>query len=244
MLLLRCRSIPSLFPMNAPSDNRPSFPIVPSSFLALLLLGAVIWWVFDPGGSEERPQPPTGIMGAGVLESIRTPGGALTTNGIRKTEEFVKKKDTWIGTTTSGIRLDAIYRYEIELRADWKFYTERERGLIFVVAPKFQPQLPVAVDSKTVHESSSSGWGRFDKWDNLRELREEVSPLLARKASSKGYMDLARGPARQTVEEFVLDWTLDEADWPDGLEPVIKVYFEDEPDIPFPGGLTLPDFLP
>ncbi len=228
-----------------PAKRRPSLPVVPTSFLALVLLGAGIWWfLLGPAGTEDPPPPPSGPVGEGRLESIRTPGGALATNGIKKTEEFRKETDSWRGTTTSGIRLDAIYRYEIELRSEWKAHVDRERAVVFVIAPRFKPQLPVAVDSGSVQEWTSSGWGRFDKWDHLRELREEVSPLLAEKASSEGYMDLARGPAKQTVEEFVMDWSLRREAWPNGRQPVVKVFFEDEPDIPFPDGLTLRDFLP
>ncbi len=230
--------------MNSPSSSRRlALPAVPVSFILLIVLCAVLWWWLSAGGSGKSPLP-DGPMGAGILEPFRVPGGTLQTNGITKTEEFRKVRGSWRGTTTSGIRLNATYRYEIELRSEWNMHFDEERRVAFVVAPAIEPQLPVAVDSQSVQEWTESGWGRFDKWEHLQELRTEMSPVLEEKAKSKGYRDLARGDARQTVEEFVSDWILKHRPWPEGPAPVIKVYFADEDDIPYPVGMSLKDFLP
>ena len=93
-------------------------------------------------------------------------------------------------------------------------------------------------------EWTQSGWGRFDKWDQLRALRRETSPYLETLAGSPGYIDVARGQARLTVEEFVADWLLKQRGWPKDSERFVKVYFADEPDIPFPEKKTLKNFLP
>lgn len=183
-------------------------------------------------------------MGSGTLVPIRTEGGSLRTGGLRKTEEFRKESDSWRGTTTSGIRLDATYRYDIELRDDWRIHINRERGIVFVVAPPYEPALPVAVDSESLREWTESGWGRFDKWDHLQELRREISPMLEKKAKSEGYRELARGTAKTTVEEFVADWVAGNRDWPEDITPVVRVHFADEDDIPYPEGRSLGDFLP
>lgn len=220
-----------------------SLPAVPITFLALVMLCAGLYWVLRPG-TFKQPLP-SGPVGVGILEPFRTPGGTLHTNGITKTEELRKDGDkTWRGTTSSGIRLDATYRYEIELRSDWNFYIDTTRKIVLVVAPSIKPQLPVAVDSKTVQEWTQSGWGHFDKWEQLQGLRQEISPFLESRARSKGYTDLARGDARKTVEEFVSDWLLKNKGQPADSGHVVKVYFADEQDIPFPDGKSLKDFLP
>ena len=142
------------------------------------------------------------------------------------------------------MRFNATYRYEIPLLPEWNIHIDEGRRLVTLVAPLFKPQLPVAVDSQSVQEWTSAGWGRFDKWEHLQELRAEVSPVLEVKATSSGYIDLARGDARKTVEEFVNNWTVKNRPWPDGPAPVIKVHFPDEKDIPFPAGRSLKDLLP
>ena len=179
--------------MNDHSTPRKlSLPVVPVSFLALVIIGALLYGWLRPPGEGVAPRP-EGTVGVGRLEPFRTPGGALHTNGFVKTEELRREDGSWRGTTSSAIRLDATYRYRIELRARWNYYIDDVRRTALVVAPPFTPELPVAVDSRTVQEWTSSGWGRFDKWDQLQALRQEISPYLAGKASSKAYMDIARG---------------------------------------------------
>lgn len=210
----------------------------------LILVEAVfLWWPARQGSSLAgligQPAPPA------LLIPFRTPGGTLHTNGFLKTEVLRKDTGSWRGTTTSEIRLNATYRYEIQLRsADWNIYLDETRRVAFVVAPAFQPQLPVAVDSGSVQERTESGWGRFDKWDQLEALRREISPWLERLATSPGYREVARGQARMTLEEFVADWLLKSRGWPTDSQRFVKVYFADESDIPFPGNKSLRDFLP
>ncbi len=141
------------------------------------------------------------------------------------------------------MRVDATYRYEVELRSDWSFELDEIRKVAFVVAPRSKPQLPVAIDTKTIEEETNSGWARFDKWDHLAELRKELSPFLEKKANSPECIDLVRGEARRTVEEFVGDWIIKEHGWTSKDRPVVKVYFEDEKDIPFPTGRRLSDYV-
>ena len=95
-----------------------------------------------------------------------------------------------------------------------------------------------------MEEWTQSGWGRFDKWDHLRALRRESFAISRKQAGSPGYLEVARGQARLTVEEFVADWLLKSRGWPKDSERFVKVYFADEPDIPFPDKKTLKDFLP
>ncbi len=225
------------------TNNRLSFPTVPISFILLLLVGAGIFWWFtkDQGG----PVLPQGRLNGDTMKLIRVPGGTLSTGGLTKTETLSKSdKHEWWGTTSSVIRVDATYRYEIELRSDWNFGFDENRKVAFVVAPRLKPQLPVAINTKTLHEETSSGWARFDKEEHLARLRQEISPFLEKKATSGDYIDLIRGDARKTVEEFVSDWILKERGWSETDRPVVKVYFEDEKDILYPTGKSPDDFLP
>ena len=57
-------------------------------------------------------------------------------------------------------------------------------------------------------------------------------------------MEVARGQARTTIEEFVADWLLKSRGWPEHSKHFVKVWFTDEPDIPFPENKVLKDFLP
>ena len=233
--------------MRSMNDNdtarKLSLPVVPVSFLALIIICAVLFWWLRPTHDGAAPRL-DGSVGVGRLEPFRVPGGTLHTNGFVKTEELRRDDGSWLGTTSSVIRLDATYRYQIELRSQWNYYIDDVRKTALVVAPPFKPELPVAVDSRTVQERTSSGWGRFDKWDQLQALRQEISPYLAGKASSKAYTDLARGDARETVEEFVADWLLKTNRTPPEQKYIVKVYFADEPDIPLPENKTVRDFLP
>jgi len=224
--------------------KKPSLPVVPVSFLAFVIVCAALygWLRSDDRSGGQHAQPPT--LSGGRLEPFRTPGGTLHTNGFVKTEELRKDVGSWRGTTSSGIRLDATYRYEIELRSNWNFFIDDARRTALIVAPPYMPQLPVAVDSTTLEEWTSAGWGRFDKWDQLEALRKEVSPFLARKASSKEYMEIARGDARKTVEEFATDWLLKTNRLPSKPAYMVKVYFSDELDVPLPEGKRISDFLP
>lgn len=230
--------------MDSPTPfKKLSFPTVPLSFFTLIVILGAAWWVYQPRsrtsvhGDSEAPPP--------ELVPFRTAGGTLHTNGFLKTETLEKQTGTWLGTTSSGIRLNATYRYDIELRSkDWNIYVDETHKFAFVIAPPFKPQLPVAVDSNSVYEWTHSGWGRFDKWNQLQDLRRETSSYLEKNATSPGYLEVARGNARTTVEEFVADWLLRSKGWPAHSERFVKVYFADEPNIPFPENKSLKDFLP
>lgn len=208
-----------------------------------LAAGGAYWWITE-GGDKGFPLPRKPI-GSDTLRVFRVPGGSLSTAGLTKTEQFSKKdEDDWWGTTSSVIRLDATYRYDIELRSDWKFVFDPERNVAFVVVPELKPQLPVSINSGTIQEETSSGWARFDKWEHLAALRREISAELEKKANGRDYRDVVRGQARLTVEEFVSDWLVRQPDHSGKERPVVKVYFETEEGIPFPKGRTLSDFVP
>ena len=206
-------------------------------------IALLFWWLHPqkklPGGQPGQSNTPPELV------PFRTAGGILQTNGLTKTETLQKETGSWRGKTASSIRFNATYRYEIELRGqDWNILIDDTRHVAFVVAPAFRPQLPVAVDSHSVMEWTTSGWARFDKWEHLQSLREQTSTYLEGLAKSPGYIELARGQARITVEEFASDWLLKSRGWPEDAARFVKVYFADEPDIPFPKDRSIKDFLP
>ena len=205
--------------------------------LALTLISTLffLWWRADP------PKP-TGTHGEMV--PFRTPGGMLETHGFTRTETLHKSTGSWLGTTSSEIRLNATFRYTIELRSKWNLYIDDTRHLAFVIAPAFHPQLPIAVDSRSVFTWTESGWGRFNKWEHLQALQREASLHLENLAKSNTYIELGRKHARITVEEFVTDWILKHRGWPKDCQPCVKVYFADEEDIPLPEKTVMKDYLP
>jgi len=201
------------------------------TFLILIVVATgLVWWLRPEDiltGRAGTMSPPPELV------PFRTAGGTLHTNGFLKTETLRMETGSWRGTTSSSIRLNATYRYEIEPRSRWNILIDDTRKVAFIVAPAFLPQLHVAVDSRSVQEWTTSGWGRFDKCYQLQALRRETSPYLKTLATSPGYLEVARGQARTTVEEFVADWLLKQRGWPTHSERFVKVYFADEPDIPF-----------
>ena len=222
------------------SSKRSSFPWL---VILVLVIGGAYWW-YAHRDEDGFPLLRRSIE-SDTMQVFRVPGGSLSTAGLTKTEQFSKKdEDEWWGTTSSVIRLDATYRYDIELRADWKFVFDPERNVAFVVVPELKPQLPVSIDSSTIQEETSSGWARFDKWEHLAALRKKISRELEKKANGRDYRDVVRGQARLTVEEFVSDWLVRQPEIAFKERPVVKVYFETEEGIPFPKGRSLSDFVP
>ncbi|MEZ5293173.1 MAG: hypothetical protein R2745_18980 [Vicinamibacterales bacterium] len=181
--------------------------------------------------AEWRSDPP-------VVETL--PGGLLETATIRMGEDFYKSDArTWwglyLGNTVSHIQVAAVYRYGVPLSDDaWRVAT---RGPIaVVVAPVLRPSLPVAVDTSTWREKTESGWARFDKQEQLEDLRRGLSADLATRAADERRAALAREASRRTIGEFVERWLLaHDAGWTPGTFSAVKVYFDDEVD----EGLTL-----
>ena len=58
-------------------------------------------WIKSEDRHEKSVSPPTQLV------PFRTPGGMLHANGFTKTETFRSQTDSWRGTTTSAISLNA-----------------------------------------------------------------------------------------------------------------------------------------
>lgn len=176
--------------------------------------------------AEWRSDPP-------VVETI--PGGLLETATIRMGEDFYRSDArTWwgiyLGNTASHIQVSATYRYGVPLDDPaWEVVTRGQTAV--VVAPDLRPSLPVAVDTGTWRERTESGWARFDKYEQLDELRRGVSADLAERAADARRIALAREASRRTIGEFVERWLLTrDPAWKSGAFSAVKVYFRDEMD--------------
>ena len=194
--------------------------------LLLILIAGGGYWYFHHHKPLQNPGSIRDPWGPGVVEVFRTPGGILEVGGLTKTEDFYKENATWRGTTASQVRVEATYRYGIVLPDEWRVTIRGNSCLVIAPVPK--PTLPVGFDTNKIQEKTESGWGRFDKNDNLTDVRKSISSDLAAKANSKAYNDLVRDQARKTVEEFITTWLLREQKWPTAENHVVKVYFADE----------------
>jgi len=199
--------------------------------MRLLALTLIYTFIFlgRCADSQTKPQPKPEFI------YLRIPGGTLETHGFKKSEVFNKSTGSFLGTTSSEIRVNATYRYQIALRGKFTLYIDETRNIALVIAPSFHPVVPVAIDSSTIVTKTSSGWARFNKHEHLQKLQRELSPRLESLAQSREYIELGRKEARITVEEFVCDWILKNRD----SKPFVKVYFEDETEIPLPENMKL-----
>ncbi len=127
--------------------------------------------------AEWRSDPP-------VVATL--PGGLLETATIRMGEDFYKSDAmTWwgiyLGNTVSHIQAAVTYRYGVPLADEaWEVITRGQTTV--VVAPDLRPSLPVAIDTNTWREKTENGWARFDKQEQLEELRRSMSARSRRRA--------------------------------------------------------------
>ena len=163
-----------------------------------------------------------------------TAGGRLEVATVLARETFARSDPRLLldridlGTTVSEVRLDATYRFHLEMARAWPLRIVGKTCL--VSAGAVEPTLPVAFDSATVERRTSSGWARFDKRENLRELEASLTGLLAERAPL--YSAQAREAGRAVVAEFVAEWLLREQHWGRGPEHRVVVVFADEPTDP------------
>lgn len=191
---------------------------------------AALWFWLSGANSKIRPA----VLTTDVPVVIRTQGGLLEVAAVKATERFSRSdtREFWglsLGTTVSHIQAPAYYRYQIALAKDWQAVLQGNKRLV-VHAPALQPSLPVALDMALMQSYTQNGWGRMNREENLASLQQSIGPELARRAVSSAYLEMAREPARKTIEEFVRQWMLQEkasnSPLPAGLE--VKIIFPDE----------------
>jgi len=159
-----------------------------------------------------------------------TAGGRLEVATVLA-RETLKRSDSRIlfdfldlGTTASEIRVDAVYRYHVGMQRAWPLRIIGTSCLVHVGAVR--PTLPVAFDSATVERRTASGWARFNKAENLRELERSLTGLLADRAPL--YRHQAQEAGRAVVAEFVAEWLVREQQWQRDPEHRVVVLFPGE----------------
>jgi hypothetical protein len=157
---------------------------------------------------------------------ISTNGGELTVATVTAKERFSREsaaeifgQELPLGRTKSHVQTSVTYRYYIEMEKKWPVSISGKTAV--VRSPEIKPSLPVAFDTATVEKYTESGWARFDKNENLRELEKTMTGQLQARALSPQYDQIVRDAARVTVKSFVATWLLGTRQW--GSEPEYNV---------------------
>lgn len=145
---------------------------------------------------------------------IRTEGGLLEVATVKALERFSRSdsREFWglsLGTTVSHIQAPAYYRYQVALAKNWQVTLYDNQRLV-VQAPAIRASLPVALDMAGLQSRTQNGWARMNREENLAALQQSIGPELDRRAASSAYLEMAREPARKTIEEFVRQWVVQE----------------------------------
>ena len=229
--------------------KHPPHPVVTISLLLLFLVGSGIYWGFATRNADS-------------LCSIRVPDVTLVTSGLVKPEQLSSSdKGTGLNPysllipTGSFIQVDATYRYEVALRNTWSMVFDAKRNVAFVVIPSVRSRLPVEYIIRHdeivvggVHMDSKWFW-KFEDAGQIEKraaLLKALDALLAEKAHSADYIALRKDEASRIVETYISEWLIKQGRCTTKDQPIVKVFFEDEKDlpIPLPPGKRLVDFKP
>lgn len=167
------------------------------------------------------------------LQTINGTGqGNLEVALVTSTEYFKRRSSKtalWdlidLGTTITTIRVPATYRYHIKLSDEWKLDTEGQT--VVVIAPALRPSLPVAFDTGATYKSIDEGWARFNGYEQMAHLEQNISFILNRNA--KHNKNLAREESRKTIERFIKHWLKRNDQWREDGFTNVRVMFADEP---------------
>jgi hypothetical protein len=168
----------------------------------------------------------------GQMVVMRTPGGLLEVSTITAEERFDSTTSHTIlgasvGKTIAQIRVPTVYRYHIPLAKDWTFRSTDEN--LVVIAPPVKPSLPVAIDTGKLEGFSSGIWSPLTGTNALGSLQKSITASLGEKAATPQLILLQRESARKTVSEFVQKWVVGQPHWKGKKQPVVFVFFADEP---------------
>jgi hypothetical protein len=166
-------------------------------------------------------------------EVMRTPGGLLEVASLKAYERFTRRDSLKIagerihlGTTVSEIEAAVHFRYHIEMAKEWPLTCDK--GSCVVRAGKILPTLPAAIYSDEVRKRTHSGWGRFNKNENLEALERSLTGELSTRAVSDRNMAAATEAGRKTVGEFASTWLVRNRLKPGEVTPRIVVLFPGE----------------
>ena len=197
-----------------------------SALLALALLGAAAWHWKPWQEGQNGTKVDTSVLTPETPIVMPTNGGQLAVAIVTAKERFTREtsrvifgQEIPVGRTKSHVQASVTYRYHIEMEKQWPLEI---RGKVCIVrTPAIKPTLPVAFDTATVEKYTESGWARFDKNENLKELESTITGQLQSRAVSPQYDQIVKDASRETVKAFVSTWLLSQRRW--GKEPEYRI---------------------
>ncbi len=194
----------------------------------MALVGVGYWWGMSKGGAE-----------GDIAKAFRQHLAEFTATNGNVLEVAVKESREDYGESS----VMATFRYHIMLDGQWTLRQEKEHDgtmSLIVIAPKIEPTLPVAFDSRSLEAVQDVGL------DEIEALRTNLTRQLEETARSQDSIDSVREASRHSIGNFVMRWAdldpirlLQETGIPltnwEGVRVVqgkgitqIKVYFSDE----------------
>jgi hypothetical protein len=161
-------------------------------------------------------------LGAGRLEVAV----ATTTETITRSDEQYAFWDLLpLGRTEVEIRVPVTWRWHLPLDDGWQATVDGP--ILTVVAPTPRPSLPPAIHTDGIERRVAADWLRFDAAERLSQLERELTPLLSTRAGDPRHRELAREPARRTVQRFARLWLARQGADGESIRAVV-VRFADE----------------
>jgi hypothetical protein len=203
-----------------------------------VLAAAALWLVWPTVKERFAPSPLVSTEAASdrLPEIIPTHGGLLVIARIKGYETFTRTDaepvrlmfnliQIPLGVTVSQVRTAALYQYQIQLEEKWPIRCSATRCV--VRTGPVELAAPVAIYSEETVRKTESGWGRFDKAQNLQALEKELSARLRERGLQPRNRDVGLRDGRNTVREFVQTWLRKET----GVAREVVVLFpgEEEP---------------
>ncbi len=196
------------------------------TLLVTAAVGAEGWYRYHNTQLGPTTKADTSVLTPEAPIVISTNGGELTVATVKAKERFSREttqelfgQELPFGRTKSHVQASVTYRYYIEMEKKWPVSISGKTAT--VRSPEIKPSLPVAFDTATVEKYTESGWARFDKNENLKELEKTMTGQLQARALSPQYDQIVKDAARVTVKSFVAIWLLGTRQW--GTEPEYNV---------------------
>ena len=180
----------------------------------------------------QRDATAQGVVSNDIPVVIRTNGGMLEVARVNHRRTFDLTEVLVIAgievpfcKATAAYTVDTSITYRVRLAKEWN--AAYRNGRLELAAPKLEPSLPVAFDTKRLMETLRKCPAM--PGDTRNDLLKSISGKLAQDAWSPSYLQLARnGGARDTVREFAQKWLLTQKAFDIPTNALIVVKFADE----------------
>ena len=207
-------------------DLRITGPAVLVAAAIATAVAAAGWYWHSNAQFGPTTKTDTSILTPEAPIVISTNGGELTVATVKAKERFTRETSQEVlgvklplGRTKSHVQASVTYRYHIEMEKKWPVSITGKTAV--VRSPEIKPSLPVAFDTATVEKYTESGWARFDKNENLKELESTITGQLQSRAASPQYDQIVKDASRETIKAFVSTWLLSQRKW--GKEPEYRI---------------------